>query len=233
MREVELKWRITDAAFREGLWRLAIDEERIMRFRALMPHLRQASDDELRARFGPDIIGNLESAFERNIIYRTPEGVEVRLRMTVLHRALHGNADRHYELALKGPPDPDSEFQDRDEQTLPLGSPPGNLVEGFLRRLGWEITDVYEDHRTDLRLGGVLISKRVFPVLGTWMEIEGMPEGILRCAQSFGLTKENAVRKGWRTIWREYCEAHFEAGYDSHQLTFSAVRFKRGGGHRQ
>src|SRR3989344_1793583 len=206
MREVELKWRITDAAFREGLWRLAIDEERIMRFRALMPHLRQSSDDELRARFGPDIIGNLESAFERNIMYRTPEGIEVRLRMTVLHRAAHGNADRHYELTLKGPPRPDGEFQDRDEQTLLLGSPPGNLVEGFLRRLGWEITDGYEDHRTDIRLYGVLISKRVFPALGTWMEIEGTPAGIRRCAESFGLTFENALRIGWRTIWRGDCK---------------------------
>lgn len=233
MHEVELKWPVSDAAFREGLWRLAIDEERLARFRALMPYLGSASDDEIRARLGPDIIGRLDPAFERNVIYRTPHGVEIRLRMVASHRGSHGNADRHYDLTLKGPPDPYSKFQEREEEVLPLGSLPGNLVEGFLRRLGWEITDVYENHRTDVHIAGVLVSRRAFPVLGTWMEIEGTRERILHCASSFGLSLENAVRKGWRTLWQEYCAAHPDEEYDPHQLTFSAIRFKRGGGHRQ
>ena len=223
-REVELKWKIRSLhRFQAALWKLAISPERIRTFRKYRTELRALSAREIRAKEGPNILGEYHRVFERNTMFVTPNGQEVRLRMIGKHGV--DTATRTFELTVKHPVQ-DPVFQVRDETTLLLGNQQhGNEIMHFLRVLGWQETDVYECQRTDMKISGVVISLREFPVLGNWIEIEGTPDDIRRVAKVLGLSMDKAVNVGWRTIWKNFCEKN--QGYDPHRLTRDATRGRK------
>ena len=223
-REVELKWKIRSLhRFQAALWKLAISPERIRTFRKYRTELRALSAREIRAKEGPNILGEYHRVFERNTMFVTPNGQEVRLRMIGKHGV--DTATRTFELTVKHPVQ-DPVFQVRDETTLLLGNQQhGNEIMHFLRVLGWQETDVYECQRTDMKISGVVISLREFPVLGNWIEIEGTPDDIRRVAKVLGLSMDKAVNVGWRTIWKNFCEKN--PGYDPHRLMRGATRGRK------
>jgi len=223
--EVELKWRVrTFDRVLMGMWQLVVGRPLLTRLRRSIPHLSGMSANDLRAKFGPNIVGRHPWVFERNIKYDTPSGKDGRLRMVVSHYGVHGAADRIFELTLKQfVPHPD--FQIQDEVSIPLVGVSGNGIQHWLRSCGWKQRWVYENRRTDIRISGVVVSLRSFPAFGLWVEIEGLPDDILRVARAFGLRPNRAVREGWHSIWQEFCRTH--RGYDPDNLTFSAIKFAK------
>ena len=224
MREIELKWKIRSPdSFQTALWKLAISPERIRTFRKYHPELRGLSAREIRAKEGPNILGKYRRVFERNTMFVTPNGQEVRLRMTGEHGV--DTATRTFEFTMKHQVQ-DQVFQVRDETTLLLGNQQhGNEIMHFLGVLGWQETDVYECRRTDIKISGVVISLREFPVLGNWVEIEGKPDDIRRVAKVLGLSMDKAVNVGWRTIWKNFCKKNQR--YDPHRLIHGAARGRK------
>jgi len=223
-REVELKWKIRSLdSFQAALWKLAVSPERIRTFRKYHPELRGLSAREIRAKEGPNILGKYHKVFERNTMFVTPNGQEVRLRMTGEHGV--DTATRTFELTMKHPVQ-DQVFQVRDETTLLLGNQQhGNEIVHFLRVLGWQETDVYECQRTDIKISGVMISLREFPVLGNWVEIEGKPDDIRRVAKVLGLSMDKSVNVGWRTVWKNFCKKNQR--YDPYRLIHGAARGRK------
>jgi len=100
-------------------------------------------------------------------------------------------------LTFKGPPKI-SEVKAREEFETPIGDSALLLI--ILERLGLQVWFRYQKYRAEFEHNGVIIAIDETPI-GTFLELEGNENNILKTVQSMGHTREEYVLDSYRSLF--------------------------------
>lgn len=140
--------------------------------------------------------------FERNTMFDTPEeslrsaGALLRVR----------DAGETAILTYKGPAEAGSKYKSREEEEVRVADSRG--MRAILERLGFQPFFRYEKRRTEYRLdreGGVATLDDT--PIGVYIELEGEPDWIDRCAALLGFGEEDYITASYGRLYLKWCEA--------------------------
>ncbi len=138
---------------------------------------------------------------EDDLVLDTPKN---RLRHAGELLRLRRRADR-YLLTFKGRQQPEAAHKARLELQTPIENGPATLA--LFQQLGFVVALRYQKYRTIFRCtgdgcDGVVVSLDETPI-GTFLEIEGDPQGIDRCAAALGFDAATYDTRSYLEIHRD------------------------------
>ncbi|MDX1501315.1 MAG: class IV adenylate cyclase [Thermoanaerobaculia bacterium] len=145
------------------------------------------------------------SAFEDNLVLDRNGELE---EAGCLLRLRSGN-QRGALLTFKGPAVYEDRVRIREEYEIETDDKEAMLT--ILERIGFEVVTRYQKYREEWQLGAVTVALDHTPI-GDFAEFEG--DGAERMATRCGFDLENAERRSYLRIYRDYREEHPEAPAD-------------------
>jgi adenylate cyclase class 2 len=162
--------------------------------------LRIADADAARRRIeGAGFRVRAPRAFERNVVFDTPELALRRRRELIRIREVGGKAT----LTFKGPRQP-GKHKVREELESTLSD--AGAVERIFERVGLRPVFRYEKYRTEYSRnsdGGVIMLDET--PIGNYLELEGPAEWIDATARELGFTESEYLLASYGTLYLEYC----------------------------
>lgn len=143
-------------------------------------------------------------------------GCGLRLRMReVLKHGHEGTLDERAEITFKGPVDEASRLKSRREIETRLDD--AQAAGELLDACGLQCVRIIEKRRCSYRLGGALVELDELPLLGLFVEIEGVSEHHIETVQKrLGIEAEH-IDASYVQLVVEHCRAH---GLDPATMTF-------------
>jgi adenylate cyclase, class 2 len=159
-----------------------------------------------------------QRVLERNTVYDT-EGFDLRRGSKMLR--LREAAKRSI-LTFKGAPEP-GKHKSREEIETGVADPAA--LRGILARLGYAAAFRYEKFRTEFAPAESKGAAKVIATLdetpiGTYLELEGEPEGIDRAARMLGFAEKDYITASYARLFIEWRERNGSGPAD---MLFEAV----------
>lgn len=142
----------------------------------------------------------LESArvFEANLRFDTPGRDLAREK-----RVLRLRQDQRARMTVKGPAQPGSEVNSRQEIEIEVSD--FSAARRLLKALGYEVSAMYEKYRTSYRFGDLEVVLDELPY-GSFVEIEGPGAGALRvAADQLQLRWDTRIADSYLGLFERYC----------------------------
>jgi adenylate cyclase class 2 len=135
------------------------------------------------------------------------EGCGLRLRLRkVLKHGRDGTLDDRAEVTFKGPVDADSRLKSRREIQTRLDD--ATAAADLLEACGLTCFRVIEKRRCSYRLGRALVELDELPLLGSFVEIEGVSENHIETVQGrLGIDAEH-IDASYLRLLDSYCDKH-------------------------
>jgi adenylate cyclase class 2 len=143
-------------------------------------------------------------AFEDNVVFDRDGELEAKGSILRLRTDRYGAR-----LTFKGPVAMEGAMRVRVERETRAEDP--EALRAILESVGFQAVTRYQKHREEWRLGAVVVALDHTP-LGDFVEMEG--EGAETVAKRCGLLLDNAERRSYLRLYRDYREEHPEAPAD-------------------
>jgi predicted adenylyl cyclase CyaB len=141
-------------------------------------------------------------------------GLRLRLRQALKH-GHHAQLDERPEITFKGPVDADSRLKSRREIQTRLDD--AQAAADLLEACGLVCFRIIEKRRCSYRLGRAIIELDELPLLGSFVEIEGVSENHVETVQKrIGIQAEH-INDSYVHLVTDYCNAN---GLDPASITF-------------
>jgi adenylate cyclase, class 2 len=135
---------------------------------------------------------------EVNLRFDTPDRA-----LTSARRVLRLRKDRQIHLTYKGPGIDEDGVRRRQEVEITVSS--FETAKAFLEALGYEVSFIYEKHRTTFSLDDIIISLDETP-FGKFIEIEGpSPDSIRQSALNLSLDWEARILHSYIYLFDQVC----------------------------
>jgi adenylate cyclase class 2 len=139
--------------------------------------------------------------FEANTVFDTPDQL-LRNSSSLLRIRQAGGVTT---ITYKGVPEPGA-YKSREELELNIDNAPAMMA--IVERLGFRGVFRYEKYRTEFRMpkrAGVAMLDET-PV-GVYLELEGTPHWIDRCARLLGFQKSDYITASYARVYLDWCAA--------------------------
>jgi predicted adenylyl cyclase CyaB len=135
------------------------------------------------------------------------EGCGLRLRLRkVLKHGQDGKLDDRAEVTFKGPVDESSRLKSRREIQTRLDD--ADSAADLLDACGLVCVRVIEKRRCSYRLGRALVELDELPLLGSFVEIEGVSENHIETVQKRLNIDAEHIDDSYLHLVADYCQAH-------------------------
>lgn len=162
---------------------------------------------------------------ETNVFFDRPDrslrkrdtGLRVRFAAP-LEKTAPAEAPQKALLTVKGPP---ADIGLRSREAFDLAVAPAEQIVPLLKMLGFEQILLFEKDRESWALDGCLVELDTMPVFGTFVEVEGPGEDVVRAVQEkLGLGETEPHRKSYSRMAGEHVERE---GITSRELRFAVM----------
>jgi len=146
-----------------------------------------------------------ERHFEDNLILDFPDG-QLGSRQSLLRLRYTGKGGV---VTYKGPPELGSSFKIREELETEVARP--ELMLQVFTRLGFQVKFRYQKYREEFvfRFGQTEVHVALDDTpIGSYAEIEGLPEGIREAAARLGFEEMEFLRDSYYGLYLKYCKEH-------------------------
>jgi adenylate cyclase class 2 len=116
---------------------------------------------------------------------------------------------KHGVLTYKGPADAEGPHKSRQEVESKVETP--DAVRFVLERLGYQPVFRYDKYRTEFERPGESGTATLDETpMGVYMELEGSPRWVDRCARRLGFSPTDYIKSSYGRLWAEHLAARGE-----------------------